>query len=263
MARDEPFTLTKWYLDCTPVDGRAMVAYWVSVAWRGWTLNWQQVLRFPAAGEPVARRSLDRETAPSDAGGKVAWMSVSLGATIRATPRVPPIRARLFDADAGRVDWTVLAPAAELTASIRGMDTVAGPGYVERIEMTALPWALPIRELRWGRWIADDAAHAVVWVDWRGSAPLSNVYLDGVRADGACVENDCVAAPGWRVPLANTRALFARSFRDIVRGVPMVDHLLPESFLALRQHTWTARVTADTPAGALPGTAIHEVVVFR
>ena len=63
------------------------------------------------------------------------------------------------------------APAAEVSVSLRGFAPLRGTGYAERILITIPPWRLPIRELRWGRWIGEAASRSVVWIDWRGESP--------------------------------------------------------------------------------------------
>ena len=52
-----------------------------------------------------------------------------------------------------------------------------GTGYAERLELSIRPWRLPIRELRWGRFVSEGASMA--WIDWQGADPTEVIRALG------------------------------------------------------------------------------------
>jgi hypothetical protein len=179
-------------------------------------------------------------------------------------PRQPPIEERLLEGDSGVVEWRVEAPAAEVSVSLRGFAPLRGTGYAERILITIPPWRLPIRELRWGRWIGEAASRSVVWIDWRGESPRTWVFVDGAAAPMSEVTEEGVRAGALEIALGGGRALQARTLAEIASSIPPLRAVVPQSFLGLRQSRWCSDgLLREGNAAPLAGRAIHEVVVLR
>jgi hypothetical protein len=259
-----PFELVKWYLDCVTPDGSVVIGYWASLTWRRLALTWQNVVRH-APGAPSVRRSSLASAAPPDAhGDSIAWRARDLGCEIDVHSRQRPIAERLLDDDTGVVDWRVEAPAAVVSVRLRGFAPVQGCGYAERLRITVPPWRLPIRELRWGRWIDAASNRSVVWIDWRGASPRTWVFVDGIRMPPAVVTDESICAGAARVGIGSRRTLEAMAFSEIADAIPPLAAVAPKALLALRQTRWCSEGTLqDGSAAPLSGRAIHEVVVFR
>ena len=259
-----PFTLTKWYFDCVAPDGRAVIGYWASLAWRSLAFTWQNVVLYESGQPPVRRSSLVPAPPPEVGSDTITWRAPALACVMRVESRQRPIEERLLDGDAGVVEWRAEAPAAIVSVELRGFAPVQGPGYAERIFMTAPPWRLPIRELRWGRWLDAAASRSVVWIDWRGESPRTWVFVDGIMAPTATVTDELVCAGAVNVVLGERRTLDARALAEIAAAIPPLQAVVPKSFLALRQTKWcSAGTLLEGNATAIAGRAIHEVVVFR
>lgn len=264
------FRLIKWYLDGAAPDGRAFIAYWASVAWGAVSIIWQDLWTFNADGTAAHRSSLARgpEPAPSGDGGAFSWRSEALDATFRVTPRVSPCGARLLESRHGALDWRAEVPAGAIDAEIGGSAPFQANGYVECITMTVAPWHLPIRELRWGRWMDATAASSLVWIDWRGEPHQTWVWSRGQNVadgDGAVgLTDDVVTAQGNQLTLDRGRRLHHRSLADVVDRMPLLRAALPDSLLGLRQTKWLSRGELQSPGGGrTSGFAIHERVVFK
>ncbi len=256
------FTLTKWYLDCATDDGRACIAYWVSLAWHTLSLTWQNVAVFCPDGSRSQRSSLARASAPLVREGGISWPD-TLGSHIEIAPCARPIEARLYECASGCVDWRAEAPAAMVDAEFHELGRIAGPGYVERIVMTVPPWRLPIRELRWGRWVDASARRSVVWIDWRGREPQTRVFVDGTCAPDPVVRDDAINAGTSTLTIGATHTLHERSLEDIVATIPPLRALVPARLLALRQSKWCSAAGLSVGNGQpVSGRAIHEKVVF-
>ena len=259
-----PFTFTKWYVDCVAADGRAVIGYWASLAWRRVALTWQNVTLYEAGRPPVSRSSLLPTPPPEVAGGTITWQMPALACVVGIESRQRPIEERLFDSEAGVVDWCAEAPGAIVSLELHGFAPVQGSGYAERIFISMPPWRLPIRELRWGRWLDPAASRSVVWIDWRGDPPRTWVFVDGIKAPAAVVTDESICAEGVRVLLGERRTLHARAFAEIAATMPPLQAVVPKSLLALRETKWCSTGTLlDGKAAAQTGCAIHEVAVFR
>lgn len=264
MSSRAPFSLTKWYFDCVATDGRAVIGYWASLAWHNVALTWQNVTLYEAGRPPVSRSSLVSASLPEVVGDTITWCAPALGCVAGIESQQPPIEERLLASDAGIVDWRAEAPAAVVTFKLDGCTPVHGPGYAERIFISIPPWRLPIRELRWGRWI-DLAAHrSVVWIDWRGDSPRTWVFVDGIKAPAAVVTDEIICADGMKIVLGERRTLHARAFAEIASTIPPLHAVVPKSLLALRETKWcSAGTLLERGAAEQTGCAIHEVAVFR
>lgn len=264
MRSSPPFALTKWYFDCVAPDGRAVIGYWASLAWRGVALTWQNVSLYEAGKPPVVRSSLTSAPPPRVAGGRIIWDSPSLACTARIEPRQAPIEERLLDGDAGVVEWRAEAPTAAVSFDLDGISPVLGAGYAERIFISMPVWRLPIRELRWGRWLDAAATRSVVWIDWRGDSPRTWVFLDGIKVPAAFVTDEGIRAQGMTIALGERRILHARRFAETAATIPPLRAVVPKSILALRETKWiSAGTLQDGNAAAQAGSAIHELAVLR
>ena len=259
-----PFTLTKWYFDCVGPNDRVVIGYWASLAWRSLAFTWQTVVLYETGQSPTRRSSLMPAQPPSVDGDTITWRAPALGCVIDVESRQRPIEKRLLDDGTGIVDWRAEAPAAIVSVELHGFAPVQGSGYAERIFITVPPWRLPIRELRWGRWLDATSSRSVVWIDWRGEYPRTWVFVDGNMAASAVVTDEEVRAGNVKVVVGERRTLEALAFSQIAGSIPSLHAVVPKSLLALRQTRWCSNGTLqDGDAAALSGRAIHEVVVFR
>ena len=265
MRRNGPtFSLTKWYFDCVAADGRVVIAYWATLAWRGVTVTWQNVTLYEVGEAPLGRSSLASAAAPEVSTDRIVCRLSALGCVVTAVSRQPPIEERLFATEEGGVvDWRVEAPVAAVRFELDGLEPVHGAGYVERVFITVPPWRLPIRELRWGRWHDPEATRSVVWIEWRGAAPRTWVFADGARLD-AHVTDEGIVSGRARVVLERGRTLHERAFAEIAATIPPLKATVPKSLLEFRETKWCSSGRLVNGSGpGLSGHALHEVAVFR
>jgi hypothetical protein len=179
------------------------------------------------------------------------------------TPALEPVSRRLIDLPEGAVDWRCEAPAASVTVTLPDRPALTGRGYAERLEMTLLPWRLPIDELRWGRWISDDGSRSLVWIDWTGPQPRTDVYVDGQLQSGATVTRDRVEAGGVSLLLSDRRVLHSRSVASALAGLAPVLSRLPSAWLRVEDAKWLSRARVHrSGAPTEAGWCIDEVVRF-
>ena len=257
-----PFAVTKWYLDCVSADGRSAIAYATLLRWHRLSVEWFS-LELDDGERPVRRWSTRHAALPRREDGSILWGNRALGCALETEPLNPPFARTLFRDEEGAVEWFCEAPAARTRVEIADAAVLEGLGYAERLELSLLPWSLGIAELRWGRWIAADGSHNMVWIDWRGARPLTAVFVDGSIAAQATVVDGRVEAAGVTLLIGEQRAIVSRGLGDVIGPIARLAPLVPRAFLGSRETKWAGRATASG-FGAVPvaGTVLHEVVRF-
>jgi len=247
------FSLVKWYGDCVSEEGEAFVGYWAELRWRG--LHIRYASRLGANGD---RTTLRAGEGPVQTGGGYQWREPSIGIEGRWTPIVPAYSATVYADQSGGIEWNCVAPAAR--ARVDGRE---GLGYLERIEMTVAPWALPIETLLWGRYLAH--GESVVWIDWRGKFERRLVLRNGLA-----VEAEQIDEAGLRLRSGETyefdrgRTLRAGAIgANVLSKIPGVKQLAPLRLMQIEEQKWLSRGRSLMGQRvASEGWAIHEVVTW-
>lgn len=259
----EPFSLEKWYVDCTD-DVRTAIVYWTAVRWRGLSITWHSVDVYAPAATTLHHHSLARVAAPARSGvdGWIRWNSDAIRCSAECEPLQSPFYARLHSDD-GAVDWHCEAAAAHARIDVNGSRPVIGLGYAERLRLTVPPWHLKIDDLRWGRWVAADGTHNMVWIDWRGLHPLTMAFADGMPRHAPVVSDSDVAAGELSLSLEDRQTLVARELGEIINPIRPLAAVVPQSLLRAGEVKWRSRgIAAGFVGGTCEGWAIHEVVRF-
>lgn len=258
------FRLTKWYLDCVTSEGDATIAYVSDVSWRGLTFRYASVLRH-AAGRSTTRTSLMRTESPAVCGSVLRWSCPRLGASGEWRELVPAVTETLLSSRAGKVHWSCLQPAAQVTIrDAEGVSPVAGLGYAERLVTTIAPWRLPIRELHWGRFVSLDRRNSIVWIDWRGDHTVRLIVRDGSRV-AADIEADRIAFEDGAVLGLDRRDVLREGSigSTVLRATPRLRRALPRAILGVHERKWRSRGMLSCARGRkVEGWAVHEVVGF-
>ncbi len=229
MLRCCVFHLSKWYLDCVGEDGSVFLAYRAELCWRDLRLHFASVLDHDTL--------LQETPPPRQTSGVWQWESPCLGVSAHWDPLDQPVHRTLIEG----VDWSCHVPRGRAQAVVRGKH-IRGLGYVEHLTLTVPPWRLPIRELRWGRFLGEQTG--LVWIECSGPHPLSEVFLNGSPADAAVLE---------ALVLDAGRTLRDGPISTILSGI---GKLFPARILQLRETKKCSRGLLRDDAGW----AIHEEV---
>ena len=184
----------------------------------------------------------------------VSW--VGAGQTASWVRRDAELRATVFQSDEGSVDWRCAIPKGD--ASMNG---VRGLGYVERLRMTIAPWKLPIRTLRWGRYLTPNTT--LIWIDWQGPFTTRIVFFNGGRVgagpldDGGLLLDNGVRISFDRATVVRQGTLGSTVFA----AVPGLHRIAPARMFRVEECKWKSRARLQAPEGpAEEGWCIHEVV---
>lgn len=194
------------------------------------------------------------------------WRHLAFDLELHVAPRTSPHEVMLHESKTGIIRWRCDALAANVAMRL-GETRLDGLGYSETLEMTVPPWSVPMRTLRWGRFIADsDAMTSMAWIDWRGGTPLTAIVSEqGVERCGAVDDRSITTAQG-RLELEDVALI-----REGVLGggplarIPILSFLIPfgvRRLLAADERKSLARATLLGGDRVARGWAVHEVVEF-
>src|SRR5450759_1984877 len=146
------FELSKWYGDCISESGDVRIAYCAQVRYGRLKAHYSSLLD----GEAVSH-SL-RPYRIVDEGQTLFWEAPGLSAFW--SRQDAELRATVFESEEGAVEWRCVMPKG--SACLNGG---RGLGYAEHLRITIAPWKLPIRTLRWGRFLTPNTT--LIWIDWQ------------------------------------------------------------------------------------------------
>lgn len=255
MAHQTGLRLRKWYLDVVSEDGRAFIGYWAAAHWRGVRVRYAGWLVSAAGAGTSQRWTLRAVAEPAAEGdGRFAWACPGLGFTAAWRGLDPGVERTLLEGEGGDVRWRCLMPRGRGEVVVAG-ERIAGLGYIEQLEMTARPWALPIDRLMWGRLLTE--TDGVVWIRWIGAEPKTVVMHNGRVVDGAEVEEGRVGWQDGGATLERRGTIRSGRLGATVLTWPGIRSLVPRRVLAVRESKWLSRGRLD---GGGAGWAIHETV---
>jgi hypothetical protein len=255
------FELSKWYADCLTEDGDALIIYHAQLRWRTPPIHYSNLLIHEPGRPARSQFSLRKQPAPIQKEG-IEWKSPVWSAEGRWRETGHPLREILFDSAAGSVEWNCVAPRCSAEVRIGEGRAYRGEGYVEHLRLTIPPWRLPIRQLRWGRFV--NACDALVWIDWRGSYNRQVVYCNGLPVSARTIsDSEIVLGDGGAVLSLDTSTVLREGAlgATALSVLPNLERLFPARILGVRECKWLSRAILRRPGQAdSVGMAIHEVV---
>jgi hypothetical protein len=262
MVPSSQFSLSKWYLDCVTDEGEAIVGYSASLRWKALSLEYSSLLVRRATGEILTRSTLHGGRHPEITGDSVQWDCPSLKLKGVWRARQQPISRTIFGTSATPLNWLCLQPHAVAEISVGEVGAFRGFGYVDYLNLSALPWKLPLDELRWGRYLSE--TDSIIWMDFKGSSPETIVYHNGILCEGARVMDR-------EIELCHDQLLLSFEETTVLREgvlgstalsvIPGINTLLPSRMLNTEECKWRSRGYLRNSDSILSsGWTIHEVV---
>jgi hypothetical protein len=246
------FELSKWYGDCISERGDVRIAYSARVRYGHLNVSYSSLLDGEAATHSLRRARIGED------GQTLTWAVPGLSAALRATwtRQDAELRATVFESEEGAVVWRCVIPKG--SASMNG---VRGLGYAEHLRITIAPWKLPIRTLRWGRFLTPNTT--LIWIDWQGRFATRIVFLNGQRVLAETLDDGGLLLDnGVRISLDCAHVVRQGSLGSTVfAAVPGLDRIAPARMFLVDECKWKSRARMQAPGGAAEdGWCIHEVV---
>jgi hypothetical protein len=252
-----PFTLVKWYMDCVTDAGDAAIVYCADLRWRGLHASMGSVLESRAGRESKTRTSLGRFRIRATA-DEIVLEHPRLEVAGSWQSACPPVERTVYEEAEGSIVWNCLQPGSRVTMRVGDINFI-GMGYAERLTLTLPSWRLPIRHLRWGRFVSVD--HSLTWVDWQGPHSTRFAVCDGREQGLVSATESEVVIDNASLEIAPGDALRSGQLSStILAGAPALMNLFPASLFNIREQKWKSRGTLVDRGGTSHGWVIHEVV---
>ncbi len=257
MIARETFELAKWYGDLITGEGEVLIAYSGRLRHRHLRVRYESLLTSTGSEHSLRRASI------SFTGDTIDWKAPGLDLCARWRRCEAEIRETVFQSDEGAVEWHCTMPKAIARAERSGQEPLEGLGYVEHLRLTIPPWRLPIRRLRWGRFLSPRST--VVWIDWVGEARTRLVYRNGTSAAAVSVENTGLAfEDGTRLELDCGLVLRQGTLGStVLHAVPMLKRVAPSRVFLMDECKWRSRARLMNERAELDtGWCVHEEVTW-
>ncbi len=254
------FSLTKWYVDVVTEDGRVAIAYWAEVRAAGGRYA-VCGLQLGGTGAAASDFSLRARHGPRLIGDRLVWYAKSLALDVSLLRLAPDVSHRFLDTPDGTADWTAWGPAADVYITV-GEEVLHGAGYAERIDLTIAPWAVPLRTLNWGRFVAGN--RSAIWISLEGPQPQTVAWLDGAPVAGASIAEESVTLGGaGRLTFADRATVTDATVGEQLTSLTTLGNLI-DRVARSHQKRWRSRATLSVPGHPdVTGWAVHEHLRWR
>lgn len=250
------FSLVKWYLDCVTAAGDVAILYCAELHWRGTKLAYNSILSVQD-GAIASHASLGGYQL-SSADDRILVEFPRLGVSGTWSADAQPFRRTVYESPAGSVEWNCLQPRSRVTVRV-GAHELTGLGYAECLTLTLPPWKLPMRELRWGRFVSPE--DSLAWIDWQGEYAASFAIHNGQARPTLAVSDCAVVLDGAALRMEESFTLRAGKLGStVLPGTPALGRLLPRSLFHIEEQKWRSRGVLQTRERGSEGWIIHEVV---
>jgi hypothetical protein len=248
--------MVKWYMDCVTDCGDAAILYCADLHWRGVHLSYSSVLAVHK-GLVESHSSMARyQLSSGDGQILVEFPRLNVSGSWKAD--AAPFQRTVFANASGSVEWNCLQPRSLVNLNV-GEREYAGLGYAECLTVTLPPWQLPMRQLRWGRFVS--AEESLAWVDWQGDYSTSFAVHNGRECETLLVSDSEIAIAGGTLRMEESFPLRAgRLGATVIPGAPALGKLLPRRLRNIEEQKWRSRGVWNAQEGSSRGWVIHEVV---
>lgn len=262
------FHLSKWFLDFIGDDGNAMIFYSAKLTWHHWSASYTSRLNYHPDTGVILKSRFHHVPVPLLKDNTISWTDPRTEVSGTWEGLAKSIHSRLYDSREGYLDWTCYQPASRVQLRIKE-NVVKGTGYAEKLVLTAVPWIIPMDELRWGRFGAGE--NIIVWIELRQKERKKWLWLNGERIEQCIIEDDHIILPEKDMDLNLDRGVLLESEKKIssvvdkvARYIPGFSKVLPLQFLMADEFKWLSKAKLNHQGIAVAsGMAIHELVNFK
>src|SRR5690349_14941840 len=137
------FALEKWYMDAIDEEGRAFIGYSARLRWKSISLRYNNYTYFDISKNlPRVKSSFSVRSFPDYSDDKLLWTFKN--ATVESSRIDPFFGQILFTDESGEINWSCTLPKASMKIHLDEKLVLSGHGYAEKIDISILPWKIPI-----------------------------------------------------------------------------------------------------------------------
>jgi len=254
-----PFSLVKWYMDCVTERGDTAILYCADIRFRGLRGSYSSILLADQYSS-TTRSSVGRLGVHLD-GQRFQVDFPRLNASGTWTAEAPAVEHVMYANPSGSVHWNCLQPASSVRLAIGGRELV-GLGYAECLTLTLPPWQLPMRQLKWGRFVSE--RDSLAWIDRRGPYSVQIGVHNGSKHENLTISDNEISLAGATLRLSETLALRSGTLGStVLPGLPALAKLLPGNLFNIDEKKWRSLGVLEAQGRQSRGWAIHEVVQWN
>ncbi len=262
------FHLNKWYLDFVGTSGEAMIFYAAELSWYGMAVHYTSWIQFDPEKDVRECSRFRNVQLPKKQENIITWHDDKFEVHGSWESIAQPVQCRVFDSDAGYLDWHCFQPASKVQLKIKDK-IIEGNGYAEQLILTAPPWHIPMNDLRWGRFHSSD--NTMVWIELRKEDKQQWLWLNGDKIVNCTIEDDHISSLDkdfllkldCRAVLESEKKIY-QVVHNLIHYLPGFNKLMPTKFLMADNHKWLSNgVFQKKGSPVTQGIAIHEWVNFN
>lgn len=256
--------LKKWYLDFVSDEGVAALCYSAKLRYKGVSIGYSALVNGSYNGDFTAHYSL-QSPRPEFNDTALQWQASKWDTAFSwqtgAQTVSQPIS--LWQTEKGGITWHNLIPGAQAHMQQNNQMT-SGLGYVEQLSLDIPPWRLPIKRLRWGRFVSRQAT--LVWIEWHLRDGSTKQWLthDGQAVEAFSLDAQTIISPQGYLQIGRGSPIRQGYLKDTAfSSIAFLRWFFPDPVLNIYEHKQLAPATFYSDAGQQSeGWVIDEIVDF-
>lgn len=185
------FNLEKLYLDCIDESGNCFIIYRAYLKFYFFKVAYSALLFSDFQNKITEKTKLKKIGQPLINGPFLYYENPHLQIKGSWQRLDDPIFITLFKGQKGeKLTWSCHHSKA-LTKIEYGGKVFKGLGYAETLYLPVKPWKLPVKIIKWGRFLSD--YHTVIWIRWEGEYPVNKLFFNGTLYEDAVFDQDKIS----------------------------------------------------------------------
>jgi hypothetical protein len=124
-----------------------------------------------------------------------------------------------------------------------------------------MPWKLPLKHLRWGRFVSPQ--DSLAWVDWQGSYSTRFAVHGSKECALLSVSDSAVTVPDVTLQIEPGIPLRSGRLGETILPDAALGKLFPHSLFNVVERKWLSRGVLSAKGHSSAGWVIHEVVHWK
>jgi hypothetical protein len=255
------FKLEKWYFDAVDEKGQVFIGYIAHLRWGIISLQYTGHTHLDEKQTLTHANSFSNVALPVSGVGSIEVNTSAF--TGKWESVLPAFYDTLLTSGKQCIQLHCLCPKAVATVTVNEDVLREAMAYAEKIELSFLPWRIPIHQLYWGRYISK--ALSIIWIRWVGPVEKNIVYFNGIATHDVAVTETSIRVGDYSLQLSESVDLRKGTlFETVFARFPKIAALFPTSIMKLRENKWLSKAMVYKENNLIEtGYAIHEIVRWK
>ncbi len=258
MTRKNNFYLYKWYADI--IDDKTddvTIVYMGEIEWNYFKLSFTNILQFLEKYHLISQATFSNYQPPI--WKKELFRINSMEKIGQWESKEKSIKEKLFENENGYILWECFMPNAFGEMKINEKLN-QGLGYVEKLTMTLKPWQIPIKILRWGRFLTDN--QTIIWIRWEGEEEKILIFHNDKKYLNGIINDELIEFDNYRLILSKKYVLrHGPLIKTVFDKFLWIKKIFPSGIFDMNECKWqTWSELYENNRSIAQGWSIHENV---